>query len=31
MGKMKEQFMEMRMNEQDQTINTMHEIAGEKF
>ena len=27
MGKMKEQFMEMRMNEQDQTINTMHEIA----
>jgi len=27
MGKMKEQFMEMRMNEQDQTINTMHEIS----
>ena len=25
---MKEQFMEMRMNEQDQTINTMHEIAA---
>jgi hypothetical protein len=29
MGKMKEQFMEMRMNEQDQTIKTMHEIAEE--
>ena len=28
MGKMKEEFMEMRMNEQDQTINTMHEIAA---
>jgi hypothetical protein len=27
MGRMKEEFMEMRMNEQDQTINTMHEIA----
>ena len=29
MGKMKEQFMEMRLEEQDQTINTMHEIAEE--
>ena len=28
MGRMKEEFMEMRMNEQDQTINTMHEIAA---
>lgn len=26
---MKEQFMEMRLEEQDQTINTMHEIAEE--
>ena len=25
---MKEQFMEMRLEEQDQTINTMHEIAA---
>tara|TARA_R110001583_G_scaffold140710_2_gene292872 strand:+ start:494 stop:1180 length:687 start_codon:yes stop_codon:yes gene_type:complete len=29
MGKMKEQFMQMRLEEQDQTINTMHEIAEE--
>jgi hypothetical protein len=27
MGKMKEEFMQMRLEEQDQTINTMHEIA----
>jgi len=27
MGRMKEEFMEMRMNEQDQTHNTMQEIA----
>ena len=29
MGRMKEEFMEMRMNEQDQTHNTMQEIAEE--
>jgi hypothetical protein len=28
MGKMKEEFMQMRLEEQDQTINTMHEIAA---
>jgi len=27
MGIMKEEFMQMRLEEQDQTINTMHEIA----
>ena len=29
MGKMKEEFMQMRLEEQDQTINTMQEIAEE--